>query len=89
MKNSDYWKERFAQLEQSQNQKGMQCYAEIERQYRRAQTQIEGQIAVWYQRFAENNIISITEAHSMLNKQELEELKWDVNDYINTGGKML
>ena len=85
MKNSDYWKERFAQLEQSQNQKGMQCYAEIERQYRRAQTQIEGQIAVWYQRFAENNIISITEAHSMLNKQELEELKWDVNDYIKYG----
>lgn len=85
MKSSDYWKERFALLEQSQHQQGIQCYADIERQYRRAQKQIEGQIAAWYQRFAANNEISITEAHSMLNRRELEELKWDVNDYIKYG----
>lgn len=85
MKNRDYWKERFLLLEQSQNQKGTQCYADIERQYRRALKQIEGQIAAWYQRFATNNEISTMEAHRMLNKRELEELKWDVNDYIRYG----
>ena len=66
MKNSEYWKERFELLEQSQNQRGIQCYADIERQYRQAQKQIEGQIAAWYQRFADNNSITIQEARRML-----------------------
>lgn len=85
MKNSEYWKERFELLEQSQNQRGIQCYADIERQYRQAQKQIEGQIAAWYQRFADNNSITIQEARRMLTSRELEELKWDINEYIRYG----
>ena len=75
MRSSEYWKGRFEQLERSQHQKGMECYAEIEKQYRQAQRQIESQIAVWYQRFADNNGVTMQEARRMLNKQELEELK--------------
>ena len=41
MKNSAYWQERFKLLEQSQNQRGMQCYADIEKQYRQAQKQLK------------------------------------------------
>lgn len=85
MTNSEYWKKRFELLEQSQNQKGLQCYADIERQYRQAQKQIEGQIAVWYQRFANNNNITLSEARKMLISKELEELKWDINQYIKYG----
>ena len=85
MKNSEYWKERFELLEQSQNQRGIQCYADIERQYRQAQKQIEGQIAAWYQRFADNNSITIQEARRVLTSRELEELKWDINEYIRYG----
>ena len=85
MKNSSYWKERFEQLEQAQNQKGIECFSDIERQYRQAQKQIEGQIAAWYQRFADNNKISLSDARQMLTKKELEELKWDVNQYIQYG----
>ena len=44
MKNSEYWKERFTLLEESQHRQGVQCYAELEKQYRQAQRQIEGQI---------------------------------------------
>lgn len=85
MTNSEYWKKRFELLEQSQNQKGLQCYADIERQYRQAQKQIEGQIAAWYQRFANNNNITLSEARKMLTGKELEELKWDINQYIKYG----
>ncbi len=85
MKNSEYWKKRFELLEQSQNQKGLQCYADIERQYRQAQKQIEGQIAAWYQRFAKNNGITLVDARKMLTSKELEELKWDINQYIQYG----
>ncbi len=85
MKNSEYWKKRFELLEQSQNQKGIQCYADIERQYRQAQKQIEGKIAAWYQRFADNNGVTLADARKMLTNRELEELKWDVHDYIRYG----
>ena len=85
MKNSAYWKKRFELLEQSQNQQGTQCYADIERQYRQAQKQIEGQIAAWYQRFADNNGVTLADARKMLTSKELEELKWDINQYIQYG----
>lgn len=85
MKNSEYWKKRFELLEQSQNQQGIQCYADIERQYRQVQKQIEGQIAAWYQRFAKNNGITLADTRKMLTSKELEELKWDINQYIQYG----
>lgn len=85
MKNSEYWKRRFELLEQSQNNKGIKCFANIEEQYRRAQGRIEGAIAAWYQRFAKNNAISMKEARRLLSNKELEELKWDVREYIRYG----
>lgn len=85
MPNSEYWKKRFELLEQSQNQLGVQCYADIERQYRQAQKQIEGQLSAWYQRFAKNNGVTIQEARKMLTSKELEEFKWDINQYIQYG----
>lgn len=85
MPNAAYWKKRFELLEQAQNQQGLQCYADIEKQYRQAQKQIEGQIAAWYQRFADNNSISLADARRILTKRELAELKWDINQYIQYG----
>lgn len=84
-KTAAYWKERFEQIEQSQNRQGIQCYAELEQQYRQAQRQIETQIQAWYGRFASNNGITIQEAKKMLTNKELAELKWDINQYIQYG----
>ena len=85
MKNDAYWKKRFKLIEQAQNQLGIQCYEEIEKQYRQAQRQLEKEIDAWYGRFAENNGISMQEARRMLTRKELAELKWDVNQYIKYG----
>lgn len=85
MNNGEYWQKRFELLEQAAHQQGVQCYADIEKQYRQAQKQLEGQIAAWYQRFAANNGVTLAEAKRMLNAKELAELKWDVNQYIQYG----
>lgn len=85
MKHSDYWRKRFELLEQSQNKIGKECFAEIEKQYRIALRTLEGEITKWYQRFAANNGITMQQARQMLNAAELEELKWDVQEYIRHG----
>lgn len=84
-KNSKYWKNRFSQLEAAQNQLGAKGYSEIEKIYKDAQKQIEGQISTWYQRFAVNNGISMGEARQWLTGKDLKEFKWEVQDYIKYG----
>lgn len=85
MNHKDYWRERARILEEAQNRQGRECYAEVERQYREAQRVIEGKIASWYQRFADNNGITMQQARQMLKDKELEEFRWEVNDYIRHG----
>lgn len=85
MKSSEYWQKRFELLEQAAHQQGVQCYANIEKQYRQAQKTLEGQIAAWYQRFADNNGVTLADAKRMLTAKELDELKWDIQDYIRYG----
>ncbi len=84
-KSSEYWQQRFKQIEESQHNKGIQCYADIEKQYRKVQHQLEIQINAWYGRFATNNGITLQEAKGMLTNRQLEELKWDINQYITYG----
>lgn len=85
MKNSDYWKLRFEQLEKAQNKLAEMSRAEIETLYRQAVKEIEWKINTWYQRLAANNGVSMAEARKLLNASELAEFKWDVHDYIKYG----
>lgn len=85
MRNSDYWKQRFVQLEKAQNSMGTSAYAKIERQYKQAQKQIEAHISMWYQRFAKNNGITLSEARQWLTGKDLKEFQWDVKEYIKRG----
>lgn len=85
MKNSEYWKLRFSQLEQSSNASAAQTVEFINEQYKVATTEIEKQISTWYARFAKNNNVSITEARKMLSTSDLKELKWDIKEYIKYG----
>lgn len=84
-KSSDYWEERFKQIEESSNAYGQETYRQIEPAFDQAQRQIQGEIEAWYGRFAINNNISMHEARRLLNSKELEELKWDVDEYIKYG----
>ena len=85
MKNSDYWKQRFEQLETAQHEVAEETLADIERIYRDAQKELTGEIAAWYARFAAGNGITLADARRMLTGYELDEFKWDVREYIRRG----
>lgn len=88
MKSQDYWKRRFEQIEAAQNQKGIEYYHNIEKQYRKAADEVEKQILKWYSRFATENGVSMAEAKRLLNSRELAEFRWDVKEYIAKGEKI-
>ncbi|MFN1807989.1 hypothetical protein ACK2GQ_16075 [Clostridioides difficile] len=85
MKHKDYWRKRFEQLEEAQNNKSVKYYLELEKQYKLAMNSIEKDILAWYNRFAKNEGISLLEAKKLLNTRELEEFKWSVEEYIKHG----
>ncbi len=85
MPNADYWKKRFLQLEEAQNQKGKNCCKEIEQQYQASIRSIDKKINEWYGRLAANNDVTMQEAYKLLNANELKEFKWDVDQYIKYG----
>lgn len=85
MPNQDYWKSRFETLNESLLKDGMNYYEEIEKSFRRAQSAINKDIAAWYQRFAENNRISLKDAQKLLKSDEMEEFHWTVEEYIKRG----
>ncbi|HBG4726920.1 TPA: minor capsid protein [Clostridioides difficile] len=85
MKYKDYWRKRFEQLEEAQNNKSVKYYLELEKQYKLAMNSIEKDILSWYNRFTESEGISLLEAKKLLNTRELEEFKWSVEEYIKYG----
>lgn len=84
-KKNKYWQDRLVLIKEAQLKKDLQYYAELEKQYKKASANIEREINNWYGRFAVNNKISLLEAKKRLTSSELEELKWDVQEYIKYG----
>ena len=85
MKSSKYWQGRFTELEDATNKDAMMVYRDVDQAYQKAQAEIEAKINMWYQRFADNNSITMTEARKLLTAGELEEFKWTVEEYIKHG----
>ncbi len=85
MKTADYWKKRFEALEDEEYQKGQAYYRDLQNQFRMAQNSITLDIEHWYQRLADNNGVSLAAARRMLKKNELEEFRWNVWQYIKAG----
>jgi SPP1 gp7 family putative phage head morphogenesis protein len=84
MKNSEYWQKRFELLEVSQINKGIEFNHDLKKQYEIAKAYIQGRIADFYMRFAENNELdNLADAKKLLKKDELEEFKWTVYEYID------
>ena len=83
--NKHYWKQRMAALEDDQYQHSAAYYKDVQRQYARATNSIQMDISRWYQRLADNNDISYAGAKKLLKKNEPDEFKWTVEDYIKAG----
>lgn len=86
-KNREYWSKRSEQLEEALLNKGENFANDLDNQYKIANARLQKEIDAWYQRFAKNNCISLTEAKRLLNTNELKEFRWTVQDYIKYGQK--
>ncbi len=85
MKNNEYWQERFVLLEESQNKKSEEYLNILKEEYEKSLSKIEKDITNWYTRLADNNEMSLANAKKLLNKKELQEFKWNVEEYIQKG----
>lgn len=84
-KSANYWKERMKALEDTQYKKTTEYYNDLQKQFRIAQNNLQMDIEYWYQRLAANNDISLAAAKKLLDKNELEEFHWTVEEYIKRG----
>lgn len=84
-KSPQYWTDRFNTLQDAQMVKASKVSKDLEKAYRRSLASVERDILTWYQRFANNNEIDLTEAEKLLTKGELAEFKWTVEEYIKYG----
>lgn len=84
-KSQDYWKERMQELEEREYAKTTEYYKDLKKQFYIAQRNLQMDIEYWYQRLALNNDISLAAAKKLLNKDELEEFHWTVEEYIKWG----
>lgn len=82
MNNRKYWRGRFENLQISSINKSVSFNNKLKKEYDQAFRQTEKDIENWYLRLAKNNNVSLNEAKKMLNKNELEEFKWTVEEYI-------
>lgn len=80
--NAEYWAQRMKLLEEALADQGFDYVQNLEKQFDRAIAQIEKEAAAWYQRFADNNGITYAQARKWLTADELQELHWTVEEYI-------
>lgn len=80
-----YWPQRMKLMEDALKDHSFSYVENMERQFMAAQAEVERQIAVWYQRFAANNQISLADAKRLLTSGELAEFRWTVGEYIAYG----
>lgn len=84
-KTSEYWARRMEMIQDAQLHKGEDYLRNLEKYYIRLEQEIESKISTWYQRYATNNSISMTEAKQILTSGELREFRWSVEEYIQYG----
>ena len=74
LKNIKYWRTRFEMNQKNLLKPSDDYIVEVERIFKQAETDIAKEIALWYQRFADNNGITAAEARRILNKKNLPNL---------------
>ena len=85
MKNNEYWQKRFSLLEEMQNRKSIEYSNILKEEYEKSLSRIEKDITTWYTRIANNYGITYTKAKQLLDKKELKEFRWTVEEYIKRG----
>ena len=85
MSSAEYWRQRFAAVEEEAQRQADVCVEEIAEMYRDAERSVQADLERWYGRFADNNGIGLIEAKKLLTSGQLEEFRWTVEQYIEVG----
>lgn len=80
-----YWQRRFIRLTEALLNKGEEHNQDLVVEYEKAMLSIQKDIGIFYQRFANNNEISLVDAKKLLSARELQEFQWTVKEYIQKG----
>lgn len=84
--NDVYWAKRFeALIERELGATEAIIKTEIASAYRDADRALRKDIESWMERFARTNDVSLASARKMISAGELDEFKWDVQQYIKEG----
>lgn len=84
-KSAKYWEDRFNALQDAQMKQASKVAKDLDKAYKRSLASVERDILTWYQRIADNNQITLTEARELLTQGQLKEFKWTVEEYIKYG----
>lgn len=84
-KSLEYWQKRYKLVEERLYKYAFDNKEEIEKIFKNSLANINKEIAVWLQRFADNNKITYAEATRLIGTKELEELGWSVEKYVEKG----
>lgn len=84
-KSTEYWRNRYKLVEERLYKYAYDNKGEIEKIFKNSLANINKEIAVWLQRFADNNNITYAEATRLIGTKELEELGWNVEEYVEKG----
>ncbi len=82
MDNREYWRGRFAILEDAAHKQSDQYLRSLDGMYQEAALSVKKEIEAWYGRFARNNQITLAEARKILTAGQLDEFKWTVDQYV-------
>ena len=74
-------------LEKASRKRGEDYIRRMEEGFYKTSQAVQERLAVWYQRFADNNGISLIEAKERLTHREMQELRWTVEEYIKAAKK--
>lgn len=83
MKSSEYWQNRSEQVANRQYKKADGYSASLGREYGRAMQGIQRDVEVFYQRYATNDEVSMSEARKLLTRTELKEFKMTLEEFTS------
>ena len=88
MNNKDYWQRRGELTQKRLMSKADGFVDDMERVYKEAGESIERDISLFFQRFAKNEGMTLTEAKRLLRGNELDRFRMTVEEYIEKGREM-
>lgn len=81
MTNKGYWQRRFERLEQREMDKADQAMAELKKVYEYTLRQLRDELIEWYNRYADENGLSLADARKQLDARELKAFKLTLKEY--------